>query len=228
MDSARQEVGNGAPEGTVVIAGEQTRGRGRMQRAWYTPRGNIALSIVLYPDVASLPYLVMIASLAVASSIESVAGLKAQIKWPNDILINGKKVCGILIENEMKGNRLIHSIVGIGINVKLHPAEPGGAELPATDLEAEAGEKISRVKVIRHLLTEFERLYLLLPEGEAIYKAWRGRLVTLGQRVLVKSSGDVIYGIAESVDRSGALMLRAPDGSLTRIIAGDVTPRHSS
>jgi len=226
MDAARLEVRRGAAGGTVIIAGEQTGGRGRMRRAWLSPPGNIALSIILYPDIAGLPYLVMIASLAAAHGIERVAGLKTRLKWPNDILINGKKVCGILIENEVKANRVAYAIVGIGINVALKAADIAGISATATSLENELDRSVLRPDIIRPLLTEFERLYLLLPAGESIYAAWRDRLETLGKRVEVRSGGDVLEGVAESADESGALVLRCADGNLTRVVAGDVTLRH--
>jgi BirA family biotin operon repressor/biotin-[acetyl-CoA-carboxylase] ligase len=225
MDAARQEAQQGAAEGTIVIAGEQTRGRGRIKRTWLSPEGNIALSIILYPDTSYLPCLIMIASLAVVHSIEAVTGLKPQIKWPNDVLINGKKVCGILIENELRGSRVAYAIVGIGINVSLRLSD--GAEIftTATSLNGEVGRNVSRVDVIRHLLVETERLYLTLPDGESVYEAWRDRLVTLGKRVQVETGSGVLEGIAESVDRSGVLLLHHDDGTSTSIVAGDVALR---
>jgi len=225
MDVARREAQQGAAEGTVIIAGEQTEGRGRVKRTWLSPEGNIALSIILYPDVSYLPYLVMLASLAVVHSVEAVTGLKPQVKWPNDILISGKKVCGILTESEVKGNRVDYAIIGIGINISLRAADFAEIFTMATSLNEESGRKVSRVDVVRHLLVEIERLYLTLPDGESIYEAWRDRLVTLGKRIYVESGSNVIEGMAESVDRSGALMLRRVDGSSTRIVAGDVTLR---
>jgi len=119
MDVARSEARQGVSEGTVIIAGEQTSGRGRLKRHWLSPPGNVALSVILHPDVSSLPCLIMIASLAVVRSIESTTGLKADIKWPNDILIDGKKVCGILIENEISSDKTARAIIGIGVNVNL-------------------------------------------------------------------------------------------------------------
>ncbi len=220
---ARQEAQRGAAGGTVILAGEQTEGRGRVERTWLSPEGNIALSVILHPDVASLPYLIMIASLAVVHSIEAVTGLKTQIKWPNDILIDGKKVCGILIENEVKGNKAVYAIVGIGINVDLGPSDIAGISAPTTSLKAELGKKVLLADVVRHLLVEMERLYLTLPDGEPVFQAWRDKLVTLGKRVRVESGGTVLEGIAESVDGSGALLLRHTDGSSTRVVAGDVT-----
>lgn len=225
MDAARQEAQRGAAEGTVIIAGEQTEGRGRMKRAWLSPAGNIALSVILYPAVSSLPYLVMLASLAVVRCIESVTGLKPQIKWPNDILIGDKKVGGILIENELKGGRVAYAIIGIGLNTALKPSGIAGIGSAAGSLEEEYGGNVSRGDVARQMLVEIERLYLALPDGEPVYEAWRDRLVTLGKRVRAESGRGTIEGVAESVDRSGALVLRHDDGRLTRIVAGDVTLR---
>jgi BirA family biotin operon repressor/biotin-[acetyl-CoA-carboxylase] ligase len=225
MEATRMEARRNAPEGTVIIAGEQTAGRGRLKRTWFSPGGNIALSIILYPDAAGLPYLIMIVSLSAASAIESATGLKTQIKWPNDILIKGKKVAGILIENEVKGGRVAYAIIGIGINVGLRPDKFSAISAIATGLEDEIGETVSREDIIRSLFTEFERLYLNLPDGTLIFKAWRDWLITLGQKVTATWGKETIQGIAESVDESGALMIRLADGSLTKVVAGDVTLR---
>ena len=223
MDEARREIRRGAVAGTVIIAGEQTGGRGRLNRTWLSPPGNIALSIILYPDITAVPYLIMIASLAAAQSIETVTGRKTQVKWPNDILIDGKKVCGILIENEVKWNKVAFSIIGIGINVDLNVADFSEISDTAASLKTKSDKDDLRVKIIRSLLTEFERLYLQLPEGKSIFKAWRARLVTLGQKVRATSGSWTMEGMAESVDESGALIIREADGTLTKVVAGDVT-----
>ena len=225
MDVARQEAQLGAAEGTVVIADEQTAGKGRIKRVWLTPKGNIALSIILYPRVNYLPYLIMLASLAVVRSIETVTGLKTQIKWPNDVLINGRKVCGILTESDVRRDVVNYAIIGIGINVDLRLSGFPEVLSTATSLVEELGGDVSRVDVIRCLLVEVEKLYLALPEGESIYEEWRDRLVTLGKRVQVKSGKNILEGVVESVARDGSLLLRHSDGSSTRIIAGDVTLR---
>jgi len=225
MDAARQEAQQGAAEGTIIIAGEQIGGRGRVKRPWLSPRGNIALSIILYPSISFLPYIIMVASLAVVHSIESVTGLKTQIKWPNDVLINSKKVSGILIENELKGDGVAYAIIGIGINVSLKASDFPEVATTATSLNGESGRNVSRVDLIRQFLIEIEQLYQALPNGEPVYIEWRDRLVTLGKRVYVNSGKNIIEGTAESVDISGALMLRHDDGTLHRIVAGDVTLR---
>ena len=224
MDVARREARQGAAEGTVIIADEQTAGKGRVKRIWLSPKGNIALSVILYPALSYLPRLVMLASLAVVHSIEAVTGLKPQIKWPNDILIKGKKVSGILIESDVKGDVVDFSVLGIGMNVDLKVASSPEVLSTATSLANELGKKISRLDMIRCLLVEIERLYLVLPDGD-IYEEWRSRLVTLGRRVQVKSGNNILTGIAESVGRDGSLLLRHSDGSSTEIVAGDVTLR---
>ncbi len=225
MDVAKQETQQGAVEGTVIIADEQTGGKGRMKRTWLSPKGNISLSIILYPSVVYLPSLIMLASLAVVHSIEAVTGLKPQVKWPNDVLVNGRKVCGILIESDVRGEIVDYAIIGIGVNVNLRPSDFPEISSTATSLSNELGKDVSRLSLIRHLLVEVERLYLALPTGGSIFEEWRDSLVTLGRRVQVKSGKTVYEGIAQSVARDGSLLLRQPDGSLTKIVAGDVTLR---
>jgi len=225
MDVARREAQQGAAEGTVVIAGEQTAGRGRIKRAWLSPKGSIALSVILYPGVTYLPFLIMLASLAVVHSIDKVAGLKSQVKWPNDVLINGRKVCGILVESEVRGDKVNYAIIGIGINANFRVSDFPEISSIATSLSDELGRDISRLDLIQCLLVEIERLYLTLQAGGSIYEEWRDNLVTLGRRVHVKSGEDVYEGIAEEVARDGSLLLRRSDGSLTKIVAGDVTLR---
>lgn len=225
MDVARKEAQQGAAEGTVIIADEQTAGKGRVKRVWLSPRGSIALSIILYPDVLYLPRLIMLASLAVVHSIQAVTGLKSQIKWPNDVLINGKKVCGILIESDVQRNTVAYAIIGIGINVNFRLSDFPEILPTATSLADELGKDVPRVDLIRCLLVETERLYLALPAGEAIYQEWRDRLVTLGRSVQVKSGKTTLEGIAESVARDGSLLLRHSNGSSTKIVTGDVSLR---
>jgi len=225
MDTARAAALKGAEEGTVVITGEQTGGRGRLKRQWVSPKGNIALSIILYPDIAHLPYLIMIASLAVVYSIESITGVKAQIKWPNDVLIDGKKVCGILIENQVKRGKAAYSIVGIGINVALKPTDYAEIADTAISLKNTKVKGDVRLKLIKALLQEFDELYVNLPHPKPIYKAWRDKLVTLGKKVKATSGSQTIEGIAKAVDEDGALWIRGAEGTLTKVVAGDVTLR---
>ena len=181
------------------------------------------MSIILYPSLTYLPFLIMLASLAVVHSIEAVTGLKSQVKWPNDILINGRKVCGILIESDVRGDTVGYTIVGIGVNVNLRLSAFPEILSTATSLYDELGREVSRLSLIQRILVEIEKLYLSLPAGGSVYQEWRDRLVTLGKRVQVKTGKTVYKGIAESVASDGSLLLRQSDGSLTRIVAGDAT-----
>ncbi len=224
-DVAKVQALDGAAEGTVIVAGEQTAGKGRLKRKWMTPGGNIALSVILYPDLAMLPSMIMLASLAVVRGIESATGLKAGIKWPNDVLIDGRKVCGILIENDLRGRIVNHTVIGIGININIKPEDLLEIRYPVTGLASELGRAVSRLNLIRCLLVEMERLYLTISDGGSVFDEWRENLVTLGKKVKV-TAGETIYeGVAESVARDGSLLLRGHDGSLTSIVAGDVTLR---
>jgi len=225
MDTARREALRGTPDGTVVVAGEQTAGRGRLKRTWLSPRGNLALSVVLYPERDHVHSLTMVASVAAARSIEVVTGLAPELKWPNDVLLGGRKICGILVETSLRADRVDYAIVGIGVNVNLEPA--AFPELPpaTTSVSREAGREVSRLDLLRSLLRELDRLYLAESAGEAVYREWRDRLVTLGKPVRVTSPGITLEGTAESVGPDGSLLLRLPDGTLERVLAADVTLR---
>jgi BirA family biotin operon repressor/biotin-[acetyl-CoA-carboxylase] ligase len=224
-DVAKREARKGAEEGTVVVAEEQTAGRGRLKRAWLSPRGSVALSIILHPTPAQLPLLIMVASLAVVHCIEKV-GLATQIKWPNDVLINNKKVCGILIESDVRGSAVDYAVIGIGLNVNVNTADFPEIATTATSLSREMGRELSRRGVIGCLLEEVEKLYLALSEGDSVFREWRDRLVTLGKKVEVSSGKTSYRGLAESVASDGSLLLRQPDGQLIKIVAGDVSLRH--
>ena len=215
MDAARDEARAGAAEGTVVVAEEQTAARGRLKRTWLSPQGNLAFSVVLYPTKAQLSTLIMVSSLAVVGGIEAVTGLQAGIKWPNDVLVASRKVCGILIESSFQADRLDYAIVGVGINVNLKPADFPEITPIATSLSLEVGKSVSRLRLIRAVLSEMDRLYLA-PQ-ETVFRQWQDRLVTLGSDVRVTSGDTALNGVAESVEPDGSLMLRLPDGRLTRI-----------
>ena len=213
----------GASEGTVVIAGTQTAGRGRIGRTWLSPKGSLAMSIMLKPTLDNLPQLIMIASLAVVRAIKQIADLETQIKWPNDVLIKGKKVCGILIENEVKGDRINFAIIGIGINVNFDPLAFPEIEEIATSLSYELGAEISKVELISTLLFELEQLYLEAQAGAPVYREWQENMDTLGRWIQVKTGETVEKGKAETVTEKGNLILRRADGSLAEIVSGDVT-----
>ena len=226
MDIAKKAASEDAAEGTVIIADHQTAGRGRLDREWLSSPGNsVLVSILLHPDEAALLRLTMIACLAVARSIKKATGLKTAIKWPNDVLIAGKKVSGILCESDVHGKRIEYAVVGIAINVNLDPATMPDISETATSLAKELGREVSRADVLAALLEEFEALYDSLRRGEPVHLEWRRRLETLGKNVTVRCSGQVHEGLAEAVDDEGNLLLREADGNLITITAGDVTLR---
>ena len=222
-DIARQQALQKAVEGTAVIADRQTSGRGRLKRAWVSPQGNIAVTIILYPARENLRYLTILAALAVLRSVEKTTRLKCQLKWPNDVLINNKKVCGILLESQAASDSVDYAIIGIGINVNMKLSDYPEIASIATSLADETGEEVSRPALLRNLFTEMEELYLCLQAGQSPLAEWRDNLVTLGKNIHVRSGDDVFEGIAESVAEDGSLMLRGADGRLLKFMAGDVT-----
>jgi BirA family transcriptional regulator, biotin operon repressor / biotin---[acetyl-CoA-carboxylase] ligase len=223
METARELAKKGAAEGTVVMADTQTAGRGRLARTWLSPEGNLAMSVILKPALKNLPQLVMIASLAVVRAIKRVACLETHIKWPNDVMIKGKKVCGILIENEVKGGKVNFAVIGIGINVNFNPPDfPEIADI-ATSLSHEVGTEISNVELTSTVLFELEKLYLEAQAGFPVHKEWQENMETLGKRIKVNTGKTVEQGQAETITENGNLILRHDDGSLVEIVAGDIT-----
>ena len=222
-DIARQQALGKSPEGTAVIAERQTSGRGRLKREWVSPEGNIAVTVVLYPDRKNLYFLTMLAALAVQRGIEKTTGGKCQLKWPNDVLVNGKKVCGILLESKASVESVDYALVGIGINVNMKIADHPEIAAIATSLALETASEVSRTELLRNLFIEMEKLYLRLRAGESILAEWRDQLVTLGKKVFVRSGDEAFEGTAESVADDGSLLLRCADGKLLKFNAGDVT-----
>ncbi len=228
METALEQVRRDTPNGTVVVAGAQEHGKGRFDRVWISPKGGIYVSIILYPSKAALNSLTMLASLAVLDSIKEVSGTPACIKWPNDVLIGGKKVCGILAVSGESPSKGTYAVVGIGVNINIEPdAYPEIAET-GTSLNAASGKTLLRIDLLCSLLENFERRYAKMAEGESQLAEWSEALITLGQQVTVKTTTQTFDGLAESVDTEGCLRLRLENGDLKIIPAGDVTLRTQS
>ncbi len=227
MDVARREAQAGAPEGAFAIAEEQTAGRGRMGRSWVSPAGvNLYCTLILRPTVDQLRYLSVIAPLAVCQAIEETTGLFPRIKWPNDVVIDGKKICGILSESEVTDTEACFALVGPGINVNIDVAAHEEIRDIATSLLAELGREVDREEVLAAMLNHFEQSYQALRRGEVVAMAWKHRLDTLGKHVRVSSAGGFVeQGVAVDADSDGSLILRRDDGSHVRIEAGEVTLR---
>ena len=229
QDEARRLARAGAGDGLLVIADHQTSGRGRLQRQWVAPPGSSLLMSLLFRP-ALRPFqaqrLTMICGLAACDAVECQTGLQVALKWPNDVVIGGAKAGGILTEIEVMGDRLAYGIVGIGLNVALDlPQLPKDLLMPATSLSAEAGRPVPRLPLLRDFLQAADKRYLSLKAGHSPHIEWSQRLATLGQRVTVSGSGDVIEGVAEGVDSDGALLVRREGGGLETVLAGDVTLR---
>lgn len=225
MEVARKLAKEGAPEGTVVIADTQTAGRGRLGRSWFSPRGGLAMSVIFKPAIEHIPYMVMVASLSVVEAVKQTTGIICSLKWPNDVLIGGKKVCGILIENEMTAGQVSFTIVGIGVNINFDPSTFPEISDTATSLSCELGKSVDSDEFVRALLFELERLYLQIRAGKTygVYRLWKERLETLRKWITVKSGQQVEEGRAVDVTEKGSLVLQRADNSLIEIMAGDVT-----
>jgi BirA family biotin operon repressor/biotin-[acetyl-CoA-carboxylase] ligase len=235
-DVAREMAAQGAPAGTIVVADEQTAGRGRLERRWLAPPYTCLLCSILFrPGLPSshLNRLTMLCSMAAADAIEQVASLPVALKWPNDLLVRSKvagpptpewrKLAGVLTEAVLTGDGSHCVVVGIGINVNVHCDALPDLALDATSILAETGRPVDREDLLADLLSLVERRHEKLQRGENPGKEWSERLVTLGQRVRVATAEGLFEGVAEAVDEGGALLLRTADGSIERFLAGDVT-----
>ncbi len=235
-DVARDLATQGAPEGTVVLAEEQTAGRGRLARHWLAPPDTCLLCSILFRPTlhpAQAMRLTMLCALAAADAIEQVAGLHVGLKWPNDLIVEPpnpkaqtptwKKLAGILTETGVIGERLEFAIAGIGINVNVPPDELPALAPDATSILAETGQRTDRAALLAALLAGVEQRYQTLQAGTSPHREWAARLTTLGQPVQIATAGETLTGVAESVDENGALLLRTPDGALHCFTAGDVT-----
>lgn len=220
---ARRLAAQGAPDGTVVVAGHQSAGRGRLDRQWFAPPGSsILCSVVLYPAVEPerLFRLTMAASVAVVDALQAAAGIAAGIKWPNDIYAAGKKLCGILTEIDCGDGAVRSAIVGIGLNVNWSPR---GTALDgqATSVADLAGRHIHLEIILLELLRQLDGRYNRLADS-GLVTDWQSRCVHLGKTVRVVSGSDVVQGVARGITQTGSLLLETPDG-LKDIICGDVS-----
>ncbi len=219
----------GPESGTVIIAESQARGRGRMGRVWVSPPGsNIYMSAVLKPEIAvrDAAFLTVAAALACAHALRSEAGLNVTIKWPNDLMVCGKKIGGILTEIRSAHDEINFAVIGIGINVnslsKDFPAELADR---ATSIKEVTGRHFSRSRIIAQVLNELERWYKKLTGDGSfpLLEEWKRLSCTIGKVVRVTLFSEVISGIAEDVDEEGMLVLRLASGERRRISSGDLT-----
>jgi len=229
-DRARALARQGAPEIALISADEQTSGRGRQGRSWHTPPGAaLAFSLLTRPALAAhrAMRLTMLAGLAAVEGIEQAAGLRLDLKWPNDVVFHDErrwwKVGGILTECTFQGDTIEYAVVGLGLNVNVDFSQQVELREIATSLVNLKGQHIDRLAVLRAVVGSFIDHYAGLETDEQLRNAWAARLINLQKNLRVNLNGQIVEGYAEGVDDDGALLLRTADDQLQRLLSGDVT-----
>jgi BirA family biotin operon repressor/biotin-[acetyl-CoA-carboxylase] ligase len=220
---------DGVAEGVVVFAESQTRGRGRLGRKWLSPSGKgLWFSVLLRPDLRpqEATRVTVAAATALARAIHQYSEIEPAIKWPNDILLGGKKVAGVLTELTAEIDRIRYIVLGIGLNVNFTGGDwPPDLRRLATSLRIETGQPVRRAELAACVLRELDRDYdrVCADDFGSIADEWAAQCATLGQRISIRTGERLITGRAEALDDCGALLLRTDHGHLERIVGGDVT-----
>ena len=225
---AKELASTGAPEGSIVLAEEQTSGRGRMGRRWVSPGCmNLLFSLLLRPALHpdQVFVLTMILALATVEVIQKATGLRSMIKWPNDIYVERKKLAGILTEFSLREREIDYVVLGLGINVNWSPGNEEELLNPATSILAETGLKTSRNGLLIEILKLFENYYRKVLEGETeeFYKKWNELSMIMGREVEIESESGKIRGKAIKIDHQGALIIEDNRGTEQKILCGDVS-----
>jgi BirA family transcriptional regulator, biotin operon repressor / biotin---[acetyl-CoA-carboxylase] ligase len=226
---ARVIADGGAPEGTLVVAEAQLGGKGRRGRSWHSPAGEgIYVSVILRPRVrpSEAPQLVLMTAVAAAETLLAHAAMPFTIKWPNDILVCGKKIAGILTEMRLDRDRIDYVVIGLGLNVNTRTESmPPEIEGIATSLCAVTGRMFSRAELLRTYLEKLEGYYGLFRERhfEPIRERWLDLARIIGKQVKIAGVGHTYEGEVVDIDRNGFLILKSLDGAVERILAGDVS-----
>jgi BirA family biotin operon repressor/biotin-[acetyl-CoA-carboxylase] ligase len=227
---ARRLAEQGAPEGEVVVAESQTHGRGRLGRPWVSPPYiNLYLSVILRPKLppTDAPQITLMAAVALAEALAPFIPVIPSIKWPNDILAEGRKLAGILTESACHDDRIDFVILGIGVNVNYAvESMPDSIRKHATSLITLGGASVCRESVLRRLIQDLDRCYGELEETgfQALAPRWEARFELRGKKVRVEMTDRIISGTATGIDRNGALVLEDSRGGIQRVVAGDVVP----
>lgn len=225
---AKRVAREGAPHGALIVSDEQTAGRGRLGRMWESQPGiGLYFSLVLRPELppADAPQLTTVAAVSIARVLRDGYSVEARLKWPNDILVHGRKICGILVEMSCDLDRIHHIILGVGINVHRFVRDPGSdVSARAIALDEVTRSQSSRVRLLASVLDSIETYYRkwLSCGFSPILTEAKSLSCTLGQRVAVSTPAGVIEGVARDIDLSGALVVEEPTGVSRKIYAGDV------
>ena len=224
---AREAALRGQPEGLAVVAGQQTAGKGRLGREWWSPaEGGLYVSLLLRPRITPdrLGWLTMVVSLGTAEAIEAVCGVSPDLKWPNDLTWRGRKLAGVLAEASFADGQVSYVIAGIGLNLQMDFALRPDLAQRAVSLREITGRPVPIEPLLQALLARIEAHYLALHDGVSPQPLWAARLRNLGQTVSVTTSeGKTLVGVAEGVEEDGRLVLRLADNSMLVLSAGDVT-----
>ena len=223
MDEAAKMGEGDAEEGTVVVAEVQSAGRGRQGRGWVSQPGNLLVSVLFRPSLEALPFISIIGGIAAARAVRKITGLDPKIKWPNDLLIGGRKAAGILAESAIAGDTVWYAVLGVGMNVSLDTSETAEISSFATSVNAAVGREVPREDLLRQFLMDLDALYLELGQGKSPIAEWQDLLETTGRRLVATWGDDTFTGVAEGTDALGNLLLRQDDGTLLTLTAGDVT-----
>jgi BirA family biotin operon repressor/biotin-[acetyl-CoA-carboxylase] ligase len=236
-DRARQLADAGEPEFVLISTDEQTAGRGRQGRSWFTPPETaLAFSLLTRPAIAATQAmrLTMLAGLAAVEGIEAATDLRLDLKWPNDVIAflpvregpgEGRllKVGGILTEASFQNDHIEYAVVGMGLNVNVDFSSQPELRSIATSLKHLTGNEIDRLAVLAAIVRRFVERYDWLEKETLLRRAWAARLINLGRKVKVQTGAAIVEGLAEGVDLDGALLVRSAEGQLHRLLAGDVT-----
>jgi BirA family biotin operon repressor/biotin-[acetyl-CoA-carboxylase] ligase len=219
----------GSKEGLVIIADEQTSGRGRLGRKWVSPAGkNLYMSVLLIPPISprDATILTLMSGVACCIALRKLLLIPIHLKWPNDLILNDKKIGGILTEISADMDKISYAVIGVGININADIEDfPEEVRQIATSVKKETGSQFRRTEIAAEVLKEFDRWYenLLTNGKKDILAEWRDCSSTIGRKVKVTIGNQVFKGIAEEIDQEGLLIMKLPDGSIMKVDAGDIT-----
>jgi len=220
----------GSPEGTMVIADEQSAGLGRMGREWFSKKGkNLLFSVLLRPELPpnKIFFLTMIFALAGIDAVQQMTGLNAMIKWPNDLYIGGKKLGGILTEFAVKKGVVQHVVLGMGLNVNWNPSTEKNLMYPTSSIFSETHEKVSREKLLSKMLKLLEQYYQKgmadVHSAERFFEKWTEKSAILGKAVVIETGNERVEGEAAGIDQEGVLTLITANGHERKFVCGDVS-----
>lgn len=227
---AKELAKSGAPHGTVVVAEMQTAGKGRRGRSWESPAGtNIYMSVLLYPKMnpSKAPMLTLVMAYSVAKVLRRQGFTETGIKWPNDLVISGKKLCGILTEMELSGREIGHVVIGVGINANIVEF-PEELQKTATSLRMESGQEVDRKRLIEEISKEFEldyETFVKMDDLSFLQEEYNQMLVNCGREVRVLEPGNEYTAVALGINDGGELLVGKADGSEEAVFAGEVSVR---